>query len=88
MNGDATVISASMMRPKPMATDSKNSVSVMIFPPHLFVRLSLAQLFTVVKYFLAQNFTFVFMGDFSGLFGLWHGRAMGCKPSPYNAHNS
>jgi len=83
MNGDATVISASMTRPKPMATDSKNSVSVMIFTPRLCVRLSLAQLFTVVKYFLALIFTFVFMGDFSGLFGLLCGRAMGCKPRPW-----
>ena len=46
------------------------------------------QLFTDVKYFLTQNFTFVFMGDFSGLFGLLYGRLMGYKPSPYNAQNS
>ena len=71
-----------------MATDSKNSVSGIVFPPRLCVREYLAQLFTVVKYFLALIFTFVFMGDFPGLFGLLYGRAMGYKPSPYNAQNS
>jgi hypothetical protein len=88
MNGDAIVITASMTTPAATHADSKNSVGVMIFSPGLCVRLSLAQLFTVVKYFLTLIFTFVFMGDFSGLFGLLCGRAMGCKPGSYNAHNS
>jgi len=88
MNGDAIVITASMTTPAATHAELKNSVSVMIFPPRLSVRKCIVQLFTDVKYFLAQNFTFVFMGDFSGLFGLWHGRLMGYKPSPYNAQNS
>jgi hypothetical protein len=88
MNGDAMVITASMTTPIATHAELKNSVSVMIFSPGLSVRKCIVQLFTVVKYFLALIFTFVFMGDFSGLFGLLCGRAMGCKPGSYNAHNS
>jgi len=88
MNGDAIVITASMTTPIATQAELKNSVSVMIFSPHLSVRLSLAQLFTSVKHYFTENCEIVFMGDFSGLFGLWRGRAMGCKPSPYSAHNS
>ena len=88
MKGAAIAATISMMTPIATHAELKNSGSVMIFSPGLCVRLSLAQLFTVVKYFLALIFTFVFMGDFSGLFGLLCGRAMGCKPGSYNAHNS
>jgi hypothetical protein len=88
MNGDAIVITASITTPIATQAELKKSVGVMIFTPGLCVRKYVAQLFTVVKYFLALIFTFVFMGDFSGLFGLWRGRQMGCKPSPYSAHNS
>ena len=88
MNGDAIVITASMTTPIATHAELKNSVSVMIFTLGLSVRKCIVQLFTVVKYFLALIFAFVFMGDFSGLFGLLCGRAMGCKPSPYSAHKS
>jgi len=83
MKGAAIAAAISMTTPIATQADSKNSVSVMIFTPGLCVRLSLAQLFTVVKYFLALIFTFVFMGDFPGCFGLWRGRQMGCKPRPW-----
>jgi len=88
MKGAAIAATISMTTPIATQAELKKSVSVMIFPPGLCVRKYVAQLFTVVKYFLALIFTFVFMGDFSGLFGLWRGRAMGCKPGSYSAHNS
>ena len=88
MNGAAIAATISMTTPAATQAELKNSVSVIIFTPRLSVRKCIVQLFTVVKYFLALIFTFVFMGDFSGLFGLWRGRQMGCKPSPYSAHNS
>jgi hypothetical protein len=88
MKGAAIAATISMTTPTATHADSKKSVSVMIFTPRLSVRKCIVQLFTVVKYFLALIFTFVFMGDFSGLFGLLCGRAMGCKPSPYSAHKS
>jgi len=77
MNGDAIVITASMTTPIATHAELKNSVSDMIFTPGLCVKKCIVQLFTVVKYFLALIFTFVFMGDFYGLFGLLYGRAMG-----------
>ena len=88
MKGAAIAATISITTPIATHAELKNSVSDMLQPPRLCVREYLAQLFTDVKYFLAQNFTFVFMGDFSGLFGLWHGHLMGYKPSPYNAQNS
>jgi len=87
MKGAAIAAAISMTTPIATHAELKNSVSVIVFPPRLCVRKYVAQLFTDVKYFLALIFTFVFMGDFSGLFGLWHGRLMGYKPSPYNAQN-
>jgi len=70
MNGDATVISASMTTPTATQAELKNSVSVMIFTPGLCVRKYVAQLFTSVKHYFTENCEIVFMGDFPGLFGL------------------
>ena len=88
MKGAAIAAAISITTPIATQAELKNSVSVMIFTPGLSVREYVAQLFTSVKHYFTENCEIVFMGDFSGLFGLWHGRAMGCKPSSYSAHNS
>jgi hypothetical protein len=53
MKGAAIAATISMTTPAATQADSKKSVSVMIFPPRLSVRLSLAQLFTSVKHYFA-----------------------------------
>jgi len=88
MKGAAIAATISMTTPIATQAELKKSVSDMLQPPRLSVRKYVAQLFTSVKHYFTENCKIVFMGDFSGLFGLLCGRAMGCKPSPYSAHNS
>jgi hypothetical protein len=51
MKGAAIAATISMMTPIATHAELKKSVGVMIFPPRLSVRLSLAQLFTSVKHY-------------------------------------